>query len=347
MSVIDEVRKELLRQTYIKDYRNNKYNFRKENIKAQNHVKRKLKLIADNVTFQNFFQTYSETASRYLKQLENDHRFDFINLLKCERLNNISFKITFGNIDGEPTKTYKVTYVGKGSYNYGITISELPLEKIEVPQNTIITLSNDEDYELNELEYLGNREDVHYYKVISGETLQSIARKCNTTVETLCKLNHVGKNVRLRAGQILKYKYDNDTDFVTKEQSTPEAIDTTFADKTNEIDNVDVDETKVYDVVEEMPQFPGGSYAFWKYLSKSIQYPVSAEENGVQGRVNCSFVVEPNGAISNVKVIKSVDPSLDKEAVRVLSSMPNWIPGKSKGKNVRVKYMVPVTFRLQ
>ena len=108
-----------------------------------------------------------------------------------------------------------------------------------------------------------------------------------------------------------------------------------------------VEETKVFDVVEEMPQFPGGSSALFEYLSKNIKYPVVAEENGVQGRVVVTFVVERDGSITDVKVVKSVDPSLDKEAQRVVKSMPHWIPGKQNGSAVRVKYTVPVTFRLQ
>ena len=107
------------------------------------------------------------------------------------------------------------------------------------------------------------------------------------------------------------------------------------------------EETKVFDVVEEMPQFPGGPSALMQYLSSNIKYPVVAEENGVQGRVVCTFVVERDGSITDVRVIKSVDPSLDKEAVRVVKSMPKWIPGKQNGSAVRVKYTVPVTFRLQ
>ena len=105
--------------------------------------------------------------------------------------------------------------------------------------------------------------------------------------------------------------------------------------------------SKVYDAVDEMPQFPGGPSALFEYLSRAVRYPVEAEANGIQGRVLCSFVVEPNGSISNVKVIKSVDPSLDKEAIRVISSMPKWIPGKYNGTPVRVNYSAPVTFRLQ
>jgi len=108
-----------------------------------------------------------------------------------------------------------------------------------------------------------------------------------------------------------------------------------------------VEETKVFDVVEQMPQFKGGDAALMDYLNKNIKYPVIAEENGIQGRVVTTFVVERDGSITDVKVIKSVDPSLDKEAVRVVKSMPKWNPGKQNGSAVRVKFTLPVTFRLQ
>jgi protein TonB len=107
------------------------------------------------------------------------------------------------------------------------------------------------------------------------------------------------------------------------------------------------EETKVFDVVEQMPSFPGGQAALMSWLSSNIKYPVVAEENGVQGRVVCTFVVERDGSITDVKVVRGVDPSLDKEAVRVLKAMPHWIPGKQNGSAVRVKYTVPVTFKLQ
>ena len=106
-------------------------------------------------------------------------------------------------------------------------------------------------------------------------------------------------------------------------------------------------ENKVFDVVEQMPSFPGGNAALMKYLSDNVKYPVVAQENGVQGRVVVSFVVEKDGHITDVKVVRSVDPSLDKEAARVVKSMPSWIPGKQNGSAVRVKYNVPVSFRLQ
>ena len=105
--------------------------------------------------------------------------------------------------------------------------------------------------------------------------------------------------------------------------------------------------TKVFDVVEEMPSFPGGKGALMSYLNSNTKYPVVAQENGVQGRVIISFVVERDGSISDVKVARSVDPSLDREAQRVVKSMPRWTPGKQNGQTVRVKYTVPVVFRLQ
>jgi len=107
------------------------------------------------------------------------------------------------------------------------------------------------------------------------------------------------------------------------------------------------EETKVFDVVEQMPSFPGGTGALMEFLGKNVKYPVVAQENGVQGRVVVSFVVERDGSITDVKVVRSVDPSLDKEATRVVSSMPKWIPGKQNGSAVRVKYNVPVSFKLQ
>lgn len=103
---------------------------------------------------------------------------------------------------------------------------------------------------------------------------------------------------------------------------------------------------EVYDVVEEMPQFPDGPEALMEYINKNIKYPADAKTAGIQGRVICNFVVECDGSITDIKVYRSVDPSLDKEAVRVLRSMPQWIPGKQDGVPVRVKYLLPVTFKL-
>lgn len=107
------------------------------------------------------------------------------------------------------------------------------------------------------------------------------------------------------------------------------------------------EENRVFDIVEQQPLFPGGPAALMKYLSENTKYPVVAQENGVQGRVTVQFVVEKDGSISDVHVLRGVDPSLDKEAVRVVKSMPRWTPGKQNGITVRVNYRVPVLFRLQ
>ncbi len=108
------------------------------------------------------------------------------------------------------------------------------------------------------------------------------------------------------------------------------------------------EEQTIFVVVETMPEFPGGQQALFKYLSENVKYPVIAQENGIQGRVICQFVVNKDGSIVDVEVVRSGgDASLDKEAVRVIKSMPKWKPGKQRGKAVRVKYTVPVNFRLQ
>ena len=96
-----------------------------------------------------------------------------------------------------------------------------------------------------------------------------------------------------------------------------------------------------------MPSFPGSDAELIRWLNSNIEYPSVAEENGIEGRVICTFVVEIDGSISNVKVIHPIDPSLDKEAIRVIKTMPNWIPGMQDGEPVRVKYIIPITFCLK
>ena len=108
------------------------------------------------------------------------------------------------------------------------------------------------------------------------------------------------------------------------------------------------EEEVVFVVVETMPEFPGGQQALFKYLSENVKYPVIAQENGIQGRVICQFVVNKDGSIVEVEVVRSGgDASLDKEAIRLMKSMPKWKPGMQRGKPVRVKFTVPVNFKLQ
>ena len=112
-------------------------------------------------------------------------------------------------------------------------------------------------------------------------------------------------------------------------------------------DDEEVVEAEIFTVVESMPSFPGGMGELMKFLGKNINYPTLAKESGIQGRVFINFVVEPNGSISNVKVLRGIGGGCDEEAVRVVKSMPKWSPGKQRGKPVRVSYNLPVKFTLQ
>ena len=109
----------------------------------------------------------------------------------------------------------------------------------------------------------------------------------------------------------------------------------------------EITEQHIFEIVETMPEFPGGTSSMMNFLSNNINYPVIAQENGIQGRVTCSFVVNIDGSIVDIQVVRGIDPSLDKEAMRVISTMPRWTPGMQRGKPVRVRYNLPVTFRLQ
>lgn len=111
-------------------------------------------------------------------------------------------------------------------------------------------------------------------------------------------------------------------------------------------DSTESDQEEVYQVVEQQPSFPGGREELFKYLTYNVKYPIDAAKNKIEGRVLVTFVVEHDGSISNVNVANSVYPSLDKESIRVVSGMPKWIQGKANGKTVRVKYTIPITFRL-
>ena len=114
-----------------------------------------------------------------------------------------------------------------------------------------------------------------------------------------------------------------------------------------EVEEEEVSEQEVFTIVEEMPDFPGGTAKLAEYLQKNIKYPQMARESGIQGRVFVNFVVEPDGHVSNVKVLRSLGGGCDEEAMRVVKAMPKWKPGKQRGKPVRVSYILPVNFKLQ
>ena len=149
---------------------------------------------------------------------------------------------------------------------------------------------------------------------------------------------------------------DNNTEIVEEEiqstESTTEAVSGPVAHVSGPAmgppaaTQEEGDEGEVFEIVEQNPMFPGGNEELMKWLSKNLKYPASAQENGIQGRVLVQFVVNKDGSIVEPKVLRSVDPALDKEALRVVSTMPKWQPGKQRGKTVRVRFTLPVTFRL-
>ena len=141
---------------------------------------------------------------------------------------------------------------------------------------------------------------------------------------------------------------DNDSKV---EESTIQASDDTQAAvevkyTPVEVEEEEVDEQQIFTIVEEQPEFPGGMAECYKWIGKNLNYPTISAENGVQGRVTVNFVVNADGSIVDVKVIRGVDPYLDKEAIRVVSKMPKWKPGKQRGKAVRCSFNLPVRFQL-
>lgn len=129
---------------------------------------------------------------------------------------------------------------------------------------------------------------------------------------------------------------------VAKDEAKEETIEETAEYQANKIDP-----DQVYNNVEEKPQFPGGDAAMMKWLSDHVRYPAMAQENNIQGRVVLSVVIDQTGSIGDVRVMRSRDPDLDKEAVRVVKTLPRFIPGKINGTPVKVYYTIPITFRLQ
>ncbi len=114
-----------------------------------------------------------------------------------------------------------------------------------------------------------------------------------------------------------------------------------------QVEEEDPEENVVFQVVENMPEFPGGRKALMEYLADNIKYPPIAAENNIQGRVVCQFTVWKDGSIKDIVVARGIDPSLDREAIRVVQSMPKWTPGKQRGKAVNCRFTLPILFRLQ
>ena len=124
-------------------------------------------------------------------------------------------------------------------------------------------------------------------------------------------------------------------------------MNTKVEEYTPPVQEEDVQQQPVFVVVEQMPHFPGGDKALMKYLATHIKYPALAKESGIQGRVFINFVVEPNGKIDHVKVLRGIGGGCDEEAVRVVEGMPRWVPGRQRGKPVRVSFNLPIKFTLE
>ena len=181
-----------------------------------------------------------------------------------------------------------------------------------------------------------NAETVTDYVYGEPETLQPVKKgKVNATIKT--GMNSAITVVAADAEQDAE-QADNNTNKVNDIVKDKEGDDPDLQKNDND---------KAYDVVEEMPQYPGGVGKLMEYVSMNVRYPKEAESKSIQGRVVTTFVVEKDGSITDAEVIKSVDPALDAEALRVVKAMPKWTPGKQEGKPIRVKYTMPITFALQ
>ena len=166
-------------------------------------------------------------------------------------------------------------------------------------------------------------------------------------LKLLALLPIVGIALAVNAEKVVDVRYDEPQKQNTKKKVKGVAEKKADSSETNTaVGTFEPVQGDVFDVVEEMPQYPGGPQALFKFLGENVQYPAEAEKAGIQGRVIATFVVEKDGSISQPTIVKSVDPLLDAEAIRVISAMPNWIPGKQNGKVVRVKYTVPLSFNL-
>ena len=141
-----------------------------------------------------------------------------------------------------------------------------------------------------------------------------------------------------------KHKSSNNSNII-REMPLPDVNVTSYSPEVHHKEVLN--DEKIYSVVEQMPQFPGGESELLNYISKQLNYPGIARRNGIQGKVICRFIITRTGRIEKPEVVRSLDPACDKEALRVLRSMPVFIPGKQNGVNVSVWYTLPVDFRLK
>jgi len=180
---------------------------------------------------------------------------------------------------------------------------------------------------------LGSREVVDMPEEIIPITEQKVKPPPPPPPKQVVKINVVEDDVEVEDELIIDVEADENTEV---EEYIP-----------IEDDEEEVEEAQIFMVVESMPQFPGGETALHKYLAENIKYPQMAKESGIQGRVFVTFVIEKNGAVTDVRVLRGIGGGCDEEAIRVVKAMPNWSAGKQRGKPVRVQFNLPVKFTLQ
>jgi len=182
---------------------------------------------------------------------------------------------------------------------------------------------------------VGTRQVENVTEEIIPITEQKVKPPPPAPVQQVVKINIVEDDVQVDDDISIDVEADQNTE--VQEYIAPVRVD----------EEESAEEAQIFMVVESMPEYPGGEPALYKYLAENIKYPQMAKESGIQGRVFVTFVVERNGSVTDVRVLRGIGGGCDEEAIRVVQSMPNWTPGKQRGKSVRVQYNLPVKFTLQ
>lgn len=188
-------------------------------------------------------------------------------------------------------------------------------------------------YDKRSIDYLVSAAEAETEEMVEITKQEQPKPKIETPKPQVTKIEVVEDDVEIEDEIDIDVEIDQDTEI---EEYTPP-----------EIEDEEVVEAEIFTIVESMPEFPGGQAKMMEYISKSIKYPMAARELNIEGRVFVNFVVEPDGSITHVKVLRPIGGGCDEEAVRVVESMPKWTPGKQRGQAVRVSFNLPIKFKLQ
>lgn len=266
----------------------------------------------------------------------------FIWLMKREIRNNLEYMADQRVLQtGYDYKVYQYHLLGLAHHKAAATLynsfNVLPLK------NRIKMMNKKRTKEIGRTKYLLFLPLAALLLIISN--IEAVARTTkNFAREVIQTVEKSTEQVTKATGQIPE---QTTVEEVTIPKETPVDIDITDKDPSATMQKVNTGDDDIFDVVEEMPVFPGGQTGLMEFIAKNLRYPVKAQKEGIQGRVIARFIVEKDGSVSNLAVARrSVSSELDAEAIRVLSTMPKWTPGKQRGKEVRVKYTVPIAFKL-